>query len=58
MWGLIQISSEIGGDIREEAAYKVIVLPAAKSKCPRCRKYIADSAETPCARCMQILGEK
>ncbi|KAL7987375.1 hypothetical protein Chor_006294 [Crotalus horridus] len=56
--GLIRISSEIGGDIREESAYKVIVLPAAKSKCPRCRKYTADSAETPCARCMQILGEK
>ncbi|XP_063159728.1 isoleucine--tRNA ligase, mitochondrial [Candoia aspera] len=47
-----------GGDIREESAYKVIVLPAAKSKCPRCRKYTADSAETPCARCMQILGGK
>ncbi|KAM6467595.1 isoleucine--tRNA ligase, mitochondrial isoform 1-T1 [Liasis olivaceus] len=47
-----------GGDIREESAYKVIVLPAAKSKCLRCRKYTADSAETPCARCMQILGGK
>ncbi|XP_048353464.1 isoleucine--tRNA ligase, mitochondrial isoform X1 [Sphaerodactylus townsendi] len=47
-----------GGDIREESSYKVIVLPAAKSKCPRCRKYTADSPETPCARCMEILGGK
>ncbi|XP_062980155.1 isoleucine--tRNA ligase, mitochondrial [Elgaria multicarinata webbii] len=47
-----------GGDIREESSYKVLVLPAAKSKCLRCRKYTADSAETPCPRCMEILGGK
>nr|XP_020634507.1 isoleucine--tRNA ligase, mitochondrial-like [Pogona vitticeps] len=47
-----------GGDIREEAMYKVLVLPAAKSKCLRCRKYTAESAETPCPRCMNILGGK
>ncbi|XP_015280848.1 PREDICTED: isoleucine--tRNA ligase, mitochondrial isoform X2 [Gekko japonicus] len=47
-----------GGDIREESSYKVIVLPAAKSKCLRCRKYTADSPETPCARCMEILAGK
>ncbi|XP_054836659.1 isoleucine--tRNA ligase, mitochondrial [Eublepharis macularius] len=47
-----------GGDIREESSYKVIVLPAAKSKCLRCRKYTADSPETPCARCMEILSGK
>ncbi|XP_060102467.1 isoleucine--tRNA ligase, mitochondrial [Heteronotia binoei] len=47
-----------GGDIREESSYKVIVLPAAKSKCLRCRKYTADSSETPCARCMEVLGGK
>ncbi|XP_033000640.1 isoleucine--tRNA ligase, mitochondrial [Lacerta agilis] len=47
-----------GGDIREESAYKVIVLPAAKSKCLRCRKYTADSADTPCARCRETLGGK
>ncbi|CAI5770949.1 isoleucine--tRNA ligase, mitochondrial [Podarcis lilfordi] len=47
-----------GGDIREESAYKVIVLPAAKSKCLRCRKYTADSADTLCARCRETLGGK
>ncbi|XP_044284396.1 isoleucine--tRNA ligase, mitochondrial isoform X1 [Varanus komodoensis] len=47
-----------GGDIREESSYKVVVLPATKSKCLRCRRYTADSAETPCARCMKILGGK
>ncbi|KAJ6666921.1 hypothetical protein lerEdw1_018923 [Lerista edwardsae] len=47
-----------GGDIREESSYKVIVLPAAKSKCLRCRKYTADSPETPCARCIEVLGGK
>ncbi|KAH0622691.1 hypothetical protein JD844_025204 [Phrynosoma platyrhinos] len=47
-----------GGDIREESSYKVIVLPAAKLKCLRCRRYTADSADTPCARCREILGVK
>ncbi|XP_061481155.1 isoleucine--tRNA ligase, mitochondrial isoform X3 [Rhineura floridana] len=47
-----------GGDIREESSYKVIVLPAAKSKCLRCRRYTAESADTPCARCMGLLGGK
>ncbi|XP_042302250.1 isoleucine--tRNA ligase, mitochondrial isoform X2 [Sceloporus undulatus] len=46
------------GDIREESSYKVIVLPAAKLKCLRCRRYTADSTDTPCTRCMEILGGK
>ncbi|XP_062828358.1 isoleucine--tRNA ligase, mitochondrial [Anolis carolinensis] len=47
-----------GGDIREESTYKVMVLPVAKLKCLRCRRYTADSTETPCARCREILNGK
>uniref|UniRef100_A0A8C7EFL7 Isoleucine--tRNA ligase, mitochondrial n=1 Tax=Nothoprocta perdicaria TaxID=30464 RepID=A0A8C7EFL7_NOTPE len=47
-----------GGDIREESAYEVIVLPTAKAKCPRCRRYTSQSSSTPCPRCMNVLAGK
>ncbi|NWI09159.1 SYIM protein, partial [Crypturellus soui] len=47
-----------GGDIREESSYEVIVLPTAKAKCPRCRRYTADSSSAPCARCADVLAGK
>ncbi|XP_013362486.1 PREDICTED: isoleucine--tRNA ligase, mitochondrial [Chinchilla lanigera] len=45
-----------GGDIREESAYKVLVMPATKEKCPRCWKYTAESADTLCPRCAEVVG--
>uniref|UniRef100_A0A8D0GQK5 isoleucine--tRNA ligase n=1 Tax=Sphenodon punctatus TaxID=8508 RepID=A0A8D0GQK5_SPHPU len=47
-----------GGDIREESSYKVIVLPATKSKCLRCRKYTSESPLIPCPRCTDVLAGK
>ncbi|NXC50689.1 SYIM protein, partial [Penelope pileata] len=47
-----------GGDIREESSYKVIALPTAKAKCPRCRRYTSDSSSTPCPRCLEVIAGK
>ncbi|OXB68299.1 hypothetical protein ASZ78_015239 [Callipepla squamata] len=47
-----------GGDIREESSYKVIALPTAKAKCPRCRRYTSDSSSTPCPRCLKVIAGK
>ncbi|XP_064411661.1 isoleucine--tRNA ligase, mitochondrial isoform X2 [Latimeria chalumnae] len=46
------------GYIQEESPYKVIALPAAGKRCPRCRNYTSDSTLTPCPRCMEVLAEK
>ncbi|XP_072121179.1 isoleucine--tRNA ligase, mitochondrial [Mobula birostris] len=47
-----------GGDIIEESPYVVIVQPAAKQKCPRCKKYTSDSALAPCPRCLEVIAGK
>ncbi|KAM9613330.1 isoleucine--tRNA ligase, mitochondrial [Trichechus inunguis] len=47
-----------GGDIHEESSYKVIVMPATKEKCPRCWKYTAESSDTLCPRCAEVVGGK
>ncbi|KAB0405831.1 hypothetical protein E2I00_008483, partial [Balaenoptera physalus] len=44
-----------GGDIREESSYKVIVMPTTKDKCPRCWKYTAESSDTLCPRCAEVV---
>ncbi|KFO25394.1 Isoleucyl-tRNA synthetase, mitochondrial [Fukomys damarensis] len=45
-----------GGDIREESSYKVLVTPATQEKCPRCWKYTAESPDTLCPRCAEVVG--
>ncbi|NWR69376.1 SYIM protein, partial [Centropus unirufus] len=47
-----------GGDIREDSSYKVVALPIAKARCPRCRRYTSDSSSTPCPRCLKVLAGK
>uniref|UniRef100_A0A8C0YYD7 isoleucine--tRNA ligase n=1 Tax=Canis lupus familiaris TaxID=9615 RepID=A0A8C0YYD7_CANLF len=47
-----------GGDIREESSYKVIVMPTTKEKCPRCWKYTAESSDTLCPRCAEVVNGK
>ncbi|XP_019495156.1 PREDICTED: isoleucine--tRNA ligase, mitochondrial [Hipposideros armiger] len=47
-----------GGDIREESSYKVLVAPTTKEKCPRCWKYTAESSDTLCPRCAEVVGGK
>ncbi|XP_053462359.1 isoleucine--tRNA ligase, mitochondrial [Nycticebus coucang] len=47
-----------GGDICEESSYKVIVMPTTKEKCPRCWKYTAESSDTLCPRCAEVVNGK
>ncbi|XP_027420273.1 isoleucine--tRNA ligase, mitochondrial [Bos indicus x Bos taurus] len=47
-----------GGDIREESSYKVIVMTTTKEKCPRCWKYTAESSDTLCPRCAEVVKGK
>ncbi|XP_069787334.1 isoleucine--tRNA ligase, mitochondrial isoform X2 [Narcine bancroftii] len=47
-----------GGGIIEESPYVVIIQPAAKEKCPRCKKYTSDSTLTPCSRCLDVIAGK
>ncbi|KAG2467604.1 SYIM protein, partial [Polypterus senegalus] len=44
-----------GGDIVEDASYKVAVVPASRSRCLRCRKFTAPSPGVPCPRCSEVL---
>ncbi|EDL13072.1 isoleucine-tRNA synthetase 2, mitochondrial, partial [Mus musculus] len=45
-----------GGDIREESSYKVIVVPTAREKCPRCWKHTSETADALCPRCAEYLS--
>ncbi|NXN94672.1 SYIM protein, partial [Rhinopomastus cyanomelas] len=45
-----------GGDISEESSYKVVALPTAKARCPRCRRHTSDSTSTPCPRCLKVIA--
>ncbi|NP_941055.1 isoleucine--tRNA ligase, mitochondrial precursor [Mus musculus] len=47
-----------GGDIREESSYKVIVVPTAREKCPRCWKHTSETADALCPRCAEVIGAK
>ena len=55
---LLTCFSFIGGDIREESSYKVIVMRTTKEKCPRCWKYTAESSDTLCPRCAEVVRGK
>lgn len=43
-----------GGVIREESAYSIAVMPTSAARCPRCRRYTADSADCLCPRCQNV----
>ncbi|XP_054470008.1 isoleucine--tRNA ligase, mitochondrial isoform X3 [Anoplopoma fimbria] len=46
-----------GGVIREDSAYSIAAVPTAASRCPRCRRYTADSADCLCPRCQPIVSQ-
>ncbi|KAM3594791.1 uncharacterized protein V6R79_014306 [Siganus canaliculatus] len=46
-----------GGVIREDSAYSIAVLPTSGTKCPRCRRYTAESADCLCPRCQTIVSQ-
>uniref|UniRef100_A0A672HPP8 Isoleucine--tRNA ligase, mitochondrial n=1 Tax=Salarias fasciatus TaxID=181472 RepID=A0A672HPP8_SALFA len=43
-----------GGVIREDSAYSIAVAPTSAARCPRCRRYTAQSADCLCPRCQTI----
>lgn len=45
-----------GGVIREDSGYSVAAVPASMARCPRCRRYTAESADCPCPRCQAVLA--
>ncbi|KAL4624090.1 isoleucine-tRNA ligase, mitochondrial [Arapaima gigas] len=46
-----------GGVIHEESAYSLAAIPSSLSRCPRCRRYTAESPECLCARCQTVLAD-
>ncbi|XP_073323290.1 isoleucine--tRNA ligase, mitochondrial isoform X2 [Pagrus major] len=46
-----------GGVIREDSAYSIAVVPTAAARCPRCRRYTAQSADCLCPRCQTVVSQ-
>lgn len=46
-----------GGVIREESAYSIAVTPTSAARCPRCRRYTANSADCLCPRCQSVVSQ-
>ncbi|XP_033982183.1 isoleucine--tRNA ligase, mitochondrial isoform X1 [Trematomus bernacchii] len=46
-----------GGVIREDSAYKIAAVPTSAARCPRCRRYTADSADCLCPRCQSAVSQ-
>uniref|UniRef100_A0A3B4VAQ1 Isoleucine--tRNA ligase, mitochondrial n=1 Tax=Seriola dumerili TaxID=41447 RepID=A0A3B4VAQ1_SERDU len=45
-----------GGVIREDSAYDIAVVPTSSARCPRCRRYTAESADCLCPRCQTVVS--
>lgn len=46
-----------GGVIREDSPYSIAAVPTSAARCPRCRRYTAESAECLCPRCQTIVSQ-
>ncbi|XP_037551138.1 isoleucine--tRNA ligase, mitochondrial [Nematolebias whitei] len=46
-----------GGVIREDSPYSIAVMPASAARCPRCRRYTAESADCLCPRCHTMISQ-
>lgn len=46
-----------GGVIREDSAYNIAVVPTSAARCPRCRRYTAESADCLCPRCQTVISQ-
>ncbi|XP_077395800.1 isoleucine--tRNA ligase, mitochondrial isoform X2 [Festucalex cinctus] len=46
-----------GGVIREESSYTIAAVPTSAHRCPRCRRYTAESADCLCPRCQTVLAK-
>ncbi|XP_029937883.1 isoleucine--tRNA ligase, mitochondrial [Myripristis murdjan] len=45
-----------GGVIREDSTYSIAAVPTSAARCPRCRRYTAESPDCLCPRCHSILS--
>uniref|UniRef100_A0A3Q1H747 isoleucine--tRNA ligase n=1 Tax=Acanthochromis polyacanthus TaxID=80966 RepID=A0A3Q1H747_9TELE len=46
-----------GGVIREDSPYDIAVVPTSGVRCPRCRRYTAESADCLCPRCQTVVSQ-
>ncbi|XP_068436941.1 isoleucine--tRNA ligase, mitochondrial isoform X2 [Clinocottus analis] len=46
-----------GGVIREDSAYSIAAVLTSAARCPRCRRYTADSSDCLCPRCQTIVSQ-
>ncbi|XP_054651382.1 isoleucine--tRNA ligase, mitochondrial isoform X1 [Dunckerocampus dactyliophorus] len=46
-----------GGVIREESSYNIAAVPTSANRCPRCRRYTAESADCLCPRCQTVISQ-
>ncbi|XP_068607883.1 isoleucine--tRNA ligase, mitochondrial [Brachionichthys hirsutus] len=46
-----------GGGIREDSAYSIAAVPASGARCPRCRRYTAESTDCLCPRCQTVVSQ-
>ncbi|XP_051942638.1 isoleucine--tRNA ligase, mitochondrial isoform X2 [Hippocampus zosterae] len=46
-----------GGVIREECSYSIAAGPTSADRCPRCRRYTAESPDCLCPRCQTVLAK-
>lgn len=46
-----------GGVIREDSAYSIAVVPTSAARCPRCRRFTAESTDCLCPRCQTIVSQ-
>ncbi|XP_008300546.1 isoleucine--tRNA ligase, mitochondrial isoform X3 [Stegastes partitus] len=46
-----------GGVIREDSTYDIAVVPTSGVRCPRCRRYTAESADCLCPRCQTVVSQ-
>ncbi|KAG7225213.1 hypothetical protein INR49_014772 [Caranx melampygus] len=46
-----------GGLIREDSPYDIAVVPTSAARCPRCRRYTAESADCLCPRCQTVISQ-
>uniref|UniRef100_A0A3P8UCB2 Isoleucine--tRNA ligase, mitochondrial n=1 Tax=Cynoglossus semilaevis TaxID=244447 RepID=A0A3P8UCB2_CYNSE len=45
------------GIIREDSPYSIAVVPTTAARCPRCRRFTAESVDCLCPRCHSVLSQ-
>ncbi|XP_061599104.1 isoleucine--tRNA ligase, mitochondrial isoform X2 [Cololabis saira] len=46
-----------GGVIREDSAFSIAAVPTSAARCPRCRRYTAESSDCLCPRCQAAVSQ-